>query len=392
MRARMIGLRSGMRGAGPALVIGIACCGLASAGGQQPLAKLQARAGQVADLSFSPDGRLLASGHDDDRVRIWSVNDRRIERTIRVRVPVLSGSPRPAETQQHIEAVSWSPGGEFVASGFSAGFGRGVVQLWEPATGKELRTLAENVHNVRVTAVSPDGRLVAVNLRDPEHEGQMIVLFDSQTGATAGRLRGERLAVTAALFLPDGRRLVSAGGTKAQVWDLENHALLCTFDKHKSAINCLAVAPDGALVATGDARDVLHLWNPEGAAGVHEIEMKYDLSRPPRGSRERMRGAGADDAKRPGGVTALVFSRSGRTVIAGYVDRGIRLWSTKTGKRWESLFGHAERVTALAITPDGGTLASGGRDGLIALWKLNEPATDPTVDEDDEGRTGDDGK
>ncbi|HMQ15581.1 MAG TPA: WD40 repeat domain-containing protein [Phycisphaerae bacterium] len=388
MCARTIGPRS-RRGAGLALAFGIACCGLASAGGQQPFAKLQARAGQVADLSFSPDGRLLASGHDDDRLRIWSVADKRIERTIRVRVPVLSGSQRPTETQQHIEAASWSPGGEFVASGFSAGFGRGAVQLWDPTTGKELRTLAENVHNVRVVAVSPDGRLVAVNLRDPEHEGQMIALFDAQTGETAGRLRAERLAVTAADFLSDGRRLVSAGGTKAHVWDLESHKLLCTFDKHKSAITCLAASPDGALVATGDARDVLHLWNPDSAVGVREIEMKYDLSRPPRGSRERMRGAGADDAKRPGGVSALTFSRSGRTVLAGYVDRGIRLWSTKTGKRWESLFGHADRVTALAVTPDGGTLASGGRDGMIALWKLNEPATDPTVDEDDAGRDED---
>jgi WD40 repeat protein len=168
------------------------------------------------------------------------------------------------------------------------------------------------------------------------------------------------------------------------VWDLEKQRIERSIEKHKGAVNGLAVSGDGTLVATGDSKDMMLLWNPLTGEVAHEVTMKYDLSRPPPGTRERMSGVGEKDVKRPGGVTALAFSKSGRTIAAGYVDRGIRFWSTKTGKRWDSVY-HRERVTALEFAPDGGTFASGGRDGVIHVWEFKEPEKDPTVDEDDAG-------
>lgn len=371
------------------LLIGLAlgCLGQsAPAGGQRPYAQLRAKAGPVSDLCFSPDGQQLASSHSDDYIRVWDASTQTLAREFRVRVPVHSGNMRLPETRQRVEALDWSPNGEFLAEGFSPGIGQGVVQTWNPKTGDSIRTLAENLSIARVVAISPDSRLVALNQRDPENNGGMIALIEADTGQTVARLRADRLAVSAVAFLPDNQRLISTAATQVHVWDIESQKLIRTFDKHKDGVTAVAVSPDGKLVATGDTRDIVILWNPDTAETTHTIEMKYALSRPKSGSREAMRQAGKDDAKRPGGVTALEFSRTGRSVLAGHVDRGIRFWSTRTGKRWDSVFGHADRVTALALNPAGDILASGGKDGVVALWKFNEPEKDPTVDEDDTGR------
>ena len=71
-------------------------------------------------------------------------------------------------------------------------------------------------------------------------------------------------------------------------------------------------------------------------------------------------------------VNALAISPDGQTLAAAQAHGIIRLWSLTEAKLLNTMRGHTSDVVGLAFSPDGLTLASGGRDNTVRLW-------DPTV-------------
>jgi hypothetical protein len=67
-------------------------------------------------------------------------------------------------------------------------------------------------------------------------------------------------------------------------------------------------------------------------------------------------------------VTSLAVSPDGATLASGSYDRTVQLWDVATGKVRATLQGHAGEVDCLAFAPDGRTLASGSSDETVKLW------------------------
>jgi WD40 repeat protein len=99
----------------------------------------------VISVAYSPDGQTLASGSDDNTIKLWNVNTGNLLQT-------LTGH------SQQVRSVAYSPDGQTLASG---GMYDETIKLWDVKTGNLLQTLPGHSESVYSVAYSPDGQTLA---------------------------------------------------------------------------------------------------------------------------------------------------------------------------------------------------------------------------------------
>lgn len=343
-------------------------------------------------IAFSADGRFLATGDRDGLARLWDVA------TGQEAGRFVIAENAEDQSARIVGAIAFSPDGRYLLAG-----GRFAV-LWEIATGRELRRLTGDWMWVNALAFSPDGRraLVSGQRRTPL-ELLRAQLWDVETGETLQRFAWLASSVTAAnesvAFSPDGRQIVTVGGTEAILWDVAAGREVRRFARRAAAVNSVALSPDGRhLLAAGDD-GVARLWDlgagrvagqlahksnsvalvpdrtihalalsPDGhwaaTAGDKEV-LLWDVA-----TGHKLREWAWPDF----GVHALAFSSDGRWLLAGGGDRAL-LWETATGalvRQFDGSF--LMTVWAVALAPNGEWVATGGSglmDGRqVCLWRI----------------------
>jgi WD40 repeat protein len=227
------------------------------------LRRLQCSNGWQIWVAFSPDGKLLATGTRDlnreDKIKIWDVATGK--------ELVHFGGPK----EEGVCSVAFSPDGKTLASG--GGFGyhfvaqrqpkEVFVRLWDVATGAEVRQLCGESNRegnwTTSVAFSPDGQLVAAGSRSG-----MIQIWDMATGKTIRSFDAKHSSYSVG-FSPDGRTLGSAGhdGT-AYLWEVATGLERKRFTTRGGLLSALAYAPDGETVATGCSDTTVLVWEVRG--------------------------------------------------------------------------------------------------------------------------------
>jgi WD40 repeat protein len=328
----------------------------------------------VQSVAFSPDGQTIAAA-GETMASVWRLSDGVLLRTV---------AELPGGTQD----VVLTPGNDLVIAGVSQ---PGSAWVWAGGNTAILNPLegTDLFSDVDTVTVSPDGQTVA----GAAFAGSTW-LWRASDGALLRTLPGpdEFETVDHLAFSPDGQVLASMDTSSVRLWRVADGTLLRTIYGRNSMGWCMAFSADGQVLATG-GYDEARLWRvPDGTlvAAVQYPTMVSSVALSPDGQTLGVALLGgsvrlwqADQGSPPQdwmghwwGIGGLAFSPDGESLAVSTYD-SVWLWSLAEGAPFLRMWAYwpgggspALRVSSVAFSPDGQTVASGSSDGQVLLWRV----------------------
>lgn len=286
----------------------------------------------IYEITWSPDGRTLASASADRTVHLWSLHTDKLRQA-------------PIGHAEYVFCVAWSPDGRVLATGTN----HEIIRLSDAETGMPLRELTGHVGPIYSVAWSPDGRRLATGSFD-----RTIHIWDSSQDWQGQVLSGHQGWIMSVAWSPDGRVLAAASRDKTiSFWDPVKGKLFRKLRGHHDIVNSIAFSPDGSLLASASDDHTVRLWDA-GTGRLHTVlEGHTDL------------------------VLCVRFSPDGKLLASKSRDGTVRLWRCDT---WELVATLLEPMKSdfnagLAFHPDMPLLATlGNEDRAIRIWHLDDVA------------------
>lgn len=294
-------------------------------------------------LAYSPDGKLLASGNAQGRIRIWEGTDLTPHGDVKL--------------QETVETVEFDPSGSVLA----VGTGSGSILLLEMSPGAQKQKLLSG-HSTRLTslAFSVDGKVLASASRD-----NTIRLWDVSAGVALADF--EPLAhrgVTSVALDRSGRWLASGSSEgDLRIWDLSSRTGIGEVLPYgPNRVGALAVSNGGNTLAVADLSGQVSLWNvPAGTLKSPLIKVHENRAQ------------------------LLYFAKDDQEIIS--IDRYSEICVIQLSLEKKSCRSIKELVGdggAIFPSPDGNVLASRSKEGIVRLWNahsfkpMGEPFLEPS--------------
>jgi WD40 repeat protein len=238
---------------------------------------------------------------------------------------------------------------------------------------------------LRTIDVSPDGERLAVGLT----EDGTVRIINAMTGELMHTLEGHTHWVQVVAFSPDGNYLASGSDDgRLLLWDPQSGKLLRSLYESSGWIWSVTFSPDGhSLIAGFNLEFKYRVWetqswtlintfdgdqasdidiSPDGrklvsaSDGWHEVNL-WDLST----------GSHIFTLKgHPSWIWAVAFSPDGKTVASGGIGDVIILWAVQTGQPVKEFYTRVDFIQSLEFSPNGASLASVGANGEVLLWPV----------------------
>ncbi|MBD1909457.1 NB-ARC domain-containing protein [Leptolyngbya sp. FACHB-8] len=312
---------------------------------QRKLLTLQGHKSWVFSLVFSPTGKNLASASDDYVVKLWGMETGQCLQTLK----------GPANL---LNAVTFNSDEQCILYDETV-----AIQLWNVDHPEyQIAALQGNTLLARSTALSPDGRAIAISTRD-----QTIKLWNIQTGECYQTLSGHTGDVRMLRFSASGRYLASTSlDLSIRLWDLESGQCIHFLQGHGHGVSETAFSPDEQYLTSSSFDRTLKLWDIATGQCLRTFH----------GHQKHL--------------MACAFSPDGQLIASGGGDHAVKLWDAKTGQCVKTVQGYANAVTRIALTPPLGymdtrashnhsvprygkhpILASAHEDKTVKLWDVS---------------------
>lgn len=321
---------------------------------------------EVHSVSYSNDGKLLASGSGDTTVIVWDTKTKKPVFTI----------------NEHKRAVYGVAFSKLEKNILATGSSDGHLIMWDVNTKQIIKTLVRGdttSSGILSLDFSPYANLLAVSYMDGS-----LVLYNTKSHSFSRAIKAHPHGFAMSVkFSSNGKMLVTAGGIDSSVklFRTEDLALIYTFGgqnlsndqvTHKelplliqghSSINQLqsmyvgtiwdaSFSPDGKTIASVNSRGELSLWELGTVTPIKLIKVSEYLA------------------------LTVNFSKDGQKIYVGIdafnSEEGnyVKIIDTKTIKIIDMFEGHKNRIRGMAISPDGKSLATASWDETVKIWDL----------------------
>lgn len=365
----------------------------------------------VLHVSYSPDGRMLASGGGDATVRFWDV---------------FTAMPKFVckGHKNHVLCTAWSPNAKrFVSADKS-----GVLIVWDPNKGESM---GKNIkaHKQWITGIAWEpmhcNKGVCERLATSSKDGT-VKIHNVRTHSCLSTLSGHTDSVEAVRWGGEDLLYTASRDRTIKVWNPDRGILVRTLTGHGHRINTLALSSDYVLrsgpfdykqnkfdsaedayeaackkykafreqqgaerLVSGSDDFTLFIWNPKESKhpikrltghqqAVNHIAFSPDGRYFASASFDKKvkiwNGFSGDFIRtltgHVGAVYQVAWSGDSRYLVSASKDSTAKLWEIPSGKHArETLPGHADEVYALDWSPNGGSVATGSKDRTIKIWK-----------------------
>jgi WD40 repeat protein len=291
-------------------------------------ATLTGHSGLVAHVNavaIANNGKKIASGSDDQTIRLWDVETA-------TEGLILRGHGKS------VKSVAFHPHEPNILVSGSPDY---TIKLWTCQDSRCNQVLTGHTKAVNVVRFSPKGDRIASGSAD-----KSINLWCWPTGELITTIKSHHLSVNTLAFSPKQAILVSGSSdSTVKLWDLTTFELIATLTEHTASVQAVAISPNGQWLATGGEDRTIRLWD---LVSQHCV-MTF--------------------SGHPWPISSLSFSDDGQILISGSWDKTIKLWEISTGKEIARLTGHTDSVTCVAINQ--GMIVSGSNDKTIKIWRFS---------------------
>jgi len=200
----------------------------------------------------------------------------------------------------------------------------------------------KHFNTVRACVFLPDGKRAVSASSD-----NTLKLWDVETGKEIRTFSGHSSYVNSCSAMPDGRRIISASADDTlKMWDVETGKEIRTFIGHSSYVNSCSVMPDSQRIISASYDTTLKLWDVETGKEIRTFS----------GHKEPINGC--------------TVTPDGQHIISASADKTLKLWDVETGKEIRAFKGHLSHINNCAVTPDGQRVISASNDTALKLWDV----------------------
>lgn len=318
------------------------------------LQRLYAHKTTVANVEFSPDGQMLATGSRDGSVKIWNIEQGVVETSF-------VGFP------ERVHDIEFSPDGEFMMIGlgnagdFPDGSDKpvdGSAYLWDLRNRAQAQVYAGHSNWAWAADISPDGSLVASGSgplslpASPDDLDASARVWDAASGEEIIAFSGHSNTVDSVRFTLDGNYLLSASWDGSiRRWDLRDGGEVARYNVPEARVYMIDLHPDGEHFASASSDGIIRIWHIESGQVVKELL-----------------GHTAD-------VNSVHFSDDGALLASAAgnwagEDHTARLWDVESGELLATFAGHAAIVNYARISPDKQFIISTSWDDTVRMWDI----------------------
>lgn len=264
----------------------------------------------INSLSFSADGKRMASASDDFTVRIWDVETGLLIRTL-------------DSDFMFCKFAVFSPDGNTIVSAYSK-----ALVVWDSNTGEPIQTFLSEKRMIDYLAFSHDGKKLALS-----SAGGDVVIMDISDGSIITTLSAHEDSVCSAVFSPDGKQVVSVSLDGAVVvWDLdeESYIELGITDEFGDGFYYAyaTFSHDGNRIAYV-LDNIIEVWDLKTNSLVQSIEAEQLF-------------------------VSMSFCDDDKKIIAVFEDGELVIWDVETGREVSKIKGCSGEVSGAVFSKDFG--------------------------------------